>query len=62
MSPEIQSKIFSPFFTTKGPGQGTGLGLASVRQLMHDLGGTLAVASQPEVGTTFVLRFPLVKG
>lgn len=62
MSPEIQAKIFSPFFTTKGPGRGTGLGLASVRQLMHDLGGTLAVASQPEVGTTFVLRFPLAKG
>jgi two-component system cell cycle sensor histidine kinase/response regulator CckA len=62
MSPEVQSKIFSPFFTTKGPGRGTGLGLASVRQLMHDLGGTLAVASQPQVGTTFVLRFPLAKG
>ncbi len=60
MTPEIQEKIFSPFFTTKGPGRGTGLGLASVRQLMHDLGGTLAVASQPGIGTTFVLRLPLV--
>ncbi|MFN7957424.1 MAG: ATP-binding protein [Holophagaceae bacterium] len=62
MTPEIQEKIFSPFFTTKGPGRGTGLGLASVRQLMHDLGGTLAVASQPGIGTTFVLRLPLVDG
>lgn len=61
MTPEIQEKIFSPFFTTKGHGQGTGLGLASVRQLMHDLGGTLAVASQPGIGTTFVLRFPLME-
>lgn len=61
MTPEVQAKIFSPFFTTKGPGRGTGLGLASVRQLMHDLGGTLAVASQPGMGTTFVLRFPLIK-
>ena len=62
MTPEIQEKIFSPFFTTKGPGRGTGLGLASVRQLMHELGGTLAVASQPGIGTTFVLRLPLVDG
>jgi len=62
MTPEVQAKIFSPFFTTKGPGRGTGLGLASVRQLMHDLGGSLAVASQPGVGTTFVLRLPLVEG
>lgn len=59
MTPEVQARIFKPFFTTKGPGQGTGLGLASVRQLMHDLGGSLAVASQPGVGTTFVLRLPL---
>ena len=59
MTPEVQARIFKPFFTTTGPGQGTGLGLASVRQLMHDLGGSLAVASQPGVGTTFVLRLPL---
>ena len=62
MTPEVQAGLFRPFFTTKGPGRGTGLGLASVRQLMHDLNGTLAVASQPGVGTTFVLRFPLVEG
>ena len=62
MTPAVQEKIFSPFFTTKGAGRGTGLGLASVRQIMHDLGGTLAVASQPGIGTTFVLRLPLVDG
>jgi signal transduction histidine kinase len=62
MTPEVQEKIFSPFFTTKAPGHGTGLGLASVRQLMHDLDGTLAVASQPGIGTTFVLRLPLKEG
>ena len=58
MTPEVQANLFRPFFTTKGPGRGTGLGLASVHQLMKDLGGTLAVASQPGVGTTFVLRLP----
>jgi signal transduction histidine kinase len=62
MTFETQEKIFSPFFTTKGPGRGTGLGLASVRQIVHDLDGTLAVASQLGVGTTFVLRFPLLEG
>lgn len=62
MTPEVQEKIFNPFFTTKGPGRGTGLGLASVRQIMHELGGTLAVASQPGIGTTFVLRLPLAEG
>ena len=58
MTPEVLAKLFSPFFTTKGHGRGTGLGLASVRQLMHDLGGSLSVASQPGLGTTFVLRIP----
>jgi signal transduction histidine kinase len=62
MTPEVQANIFSPFYTTKGPGRGTGLGLASVRQLMQDLGGNLSVASQPSQGTTFVLRLPLLVG
>ncbi|WP_285570160.1 sensor histidine kinase [Geothrix limicola] len=62
MPPEVQAKIFSPFFTTKAPGRGTGLGLPSVRQLMHNLGGDLSVTSQPGVGTTFMLRFPVAEG
>ncbi|WLT30023.1 sensor histidine kinase [Geothrix sp. PMB-07] len=62
MTPEVQAQIFNPFFTTKGPGRGTGLGLASVRQLMQELGGSLSVASQPGTGTTFMLRLPLVEG
>ncbi len=61
MSPEIQARIFDPFFTTKGLGRGTGLGLASVRQLLLDLGGTVAVASEPGRGTTFRLRIPLAE-
>jgi signal transduction histidine kinase len=59
MTPEVQTRIFDPFFTTKAPGLGTGLGLASVRQLLLDLRGTMAVASEPGGGTTFTLRIPL---
>jgi signal transduction histidine kinase len=62
MTPEVQAKLFTPFFTTKGLGHGTGLGLASVRQLMHGMHGSLSVASQPGLGTTFVLRLPLLQG
>jgi signal transduction histidine kinase len=59
MSPEVQAKIFQPFFTTKPTGEGTGLGLS----LSHDIiaqghGGTLAAESQPGQGTTFLISFP----
>jgi signal transduction histidine kinase len=56
--PALQSRIFEPFFTTKAPGSGTGLGLASVQQTVRQLGGTLFLASAPDQGTTFTLRFP----
>ncbi|HEX4845894.1 MAG TPA: ATP-binding protein, partial [Geothrix sp.] len=56
--PALQSRIFEPFFTTKAPGRGTGLGLASVQQTVRQLGGTLFLASAPDQGTTFTLRFP----
>jgi signal transduction histidine kinase len=60
MTPEVQAKIFQPFFTTKPPGEGTGLGLS----LAHDIitrgyGGTLAVESQPGAGSTFSVGLPL---
>lgn len=59
MPPEVQSQIFTPFFTTKGPGKGTGLGLASVRALVEQNGGGIRVASREGIGTSFVLEFPL---
>jgi PAS domain S-box-containing protein len=60
MPAKIISRIFDPFFTTKPVGKGTGQGLA----IAHDVvvkkhGGTIAVDSEPGVGTTFTLRLPL---
>ncbi len=56
----VQARIFQPFFTTKPSGEGTGLGLS----LSHDIvvqghGGSLDVASQEGVGTTFTVRLPV---
>ncbi len=59
ISPEVISKIFDPMFTTKPFGQGTGLGLTIVRDIITgDFGGTIEVESQVEVGTGFTIRFP----
>lgn len=57
MTEEVRAQIFDPFFTTKATG--TGLGLATVRELVTRNGGTIDVQSAPGVGTTFVLRFAL---
>ncbi len=57
MAPENMARIFSPFFTTKGP-KGTGLGLAVAHSLVTSAGGEIHVESAPGTGTTFELRFP----
>lgn len=57
--PEIQSRIFDPYFTTKPPGQGTGLGLAAVTRFMRASSGAIQLESSSEQGTRFSLAFPL---
>ena len=58
ISPDNLKKIFAPFFTTKPPGKGTGLGLYVCYGIIEGMGGTMEVESQRGVGTTFVVRLP----
>ena len=58
ISKDAKSRIFEPFYTTKGSHHGTGLGLSVVRNIMHSLGGGIDVESEPSVGTVFTLFFP----
>lgn len=57
---ELQAKVFDLFFTTKEPGRGTGLGLATVKGIIESLGGTITFTSDPNVGTTFNCVLPAV--
>ena len=59
MPEEIRSKVFEPFFTTKDFGKGTGLGLTVANGIVEEHGGTMAVESIVDKGTTFWVRLPL---
>ena len=58
VSPDLMSRIFDPFFSTKGPGKGYGLGLAISLSLAESLGGALTVESKEGEGSRFRLWLP----
>ncbi|MDR3640220.1 MAG: ATP-binding protein [Humidesulfovibrio sp.] len=56
IAPDIRDRVFSPFFSTKG--RGSGLGLAMIKKILDDMGGTLELVSIPGEGTRVILRLP----
>ncbi|MCP4906363.1 MAG: PAS domain S-box protein [bacterium] len=58
MNEEVRAQIFEPFFTTKATHQGTGLGLASVYEIVRQGEGQINVETSPNAGTRFTIYFP----
>ncbi len=58
MSHDEMEKIYNPFYTTKAPDRGTGLGLYVVYNLIEQLRGSIIVDSTPTVGTVFTVKIP----
>jgi PAS domain S-box-containing protein len=56
---DVMDKIFQPFFTTKDPGQGTGLGLSLSQGIILEHNGRIWAENNPEGGATFVIELPV---
>lgn len=60
MTDEVKARVFEPFYTTKPPGRGTGLGLSTVRSVAQKFGGAVNLTSAVDRGTKVELYFPEV--
>jgi signal transduction histidine kinase len=58
MAEDVAARVFAPFFTTKAPGKGTGLGLASAAAIVHQVGGALRMRTRLGEGTAFTILLP----
>jgi two-component system cell cycle sensor histidine kinase/response regulator CckA len=58
IDPAIRERLFEPFATSKGPGKGVGLGLATCNHIVSELGGAIGVESELGVGTSFRVYLP----
>ncbi|HEV2171595.1 MAG TPA: ATP-binding protein, partial [Candidatus Binatus sp.] len=58
VAPEHEARLFAPFFTTKEPGKGTGMGLAVSQSIVREHGGEITFSSTP-AGSRFVVAIPM---
>jgi uncharacterized protein len=56
----LRNRMFEPFFTTKETGKGKGLGMSIVHEIVRDYDGRIEIENKNEIGTTFVLSFPII--
>lgn len=61
MNPQVLKRMFEPYYTTKGPGEGTGLGLSVAHGIVKSHKGAIMVDSEPGKGTRFDVFLPTVK-
>ena len=61
IDPEIMASIFEPYFTTKNPGEGTGMGLAMVKGIVESYGGKITAESKKGAGTVFTIYLPITR-